>query len=175
MKPAAGAVTEELVNLEASTVDTVSRLELDPDPKPDKPRRGRPPGSSSATSSSSSAGATSKTGRPSNNDRLAKSLADQYVFIGSLLVMVNPAAGHAMIEQSDACAQSLVSWADANPKVKKALERANNGAGLIGVLAAHAPIALAAISGAPAGAPGGSPPAGAPDLFAAASAGMTFA
>lgn len=130
----------ELVDLDAGTVDTVppaEQIPVDPDPVPDPPKRG--PG----RPRKAAADPSPKVGRPSNADKLAKSLADQYVAVGTILTFFAPTAGRAMIEQSEQCAQSLASWAETNPKVRKALERVNTGAGAVSVLIAHAPIAVA--------------------------------
>ena len=131
----------ELVDLDAGTVDTVPPADLapaDPDPIPDTPKRG--PGRPRKTAAEVAAPTV---GRPSNTDKLAKSLTDQYVALGTILSIFAPTAGRTMIEQSDACAQSLASWASTNDKVRKALERVNTGAGAVSVLIAHAPIAVA--------------------------------
>lgn len=134
----------EVVDLDAGTVDTVPPADLaaaaaplDPDPIVDGKRR---PGRPRKTASEATA---SKVGRPSNTDKLAKSLADQYVALGAILSIFAPTAGATMIDRAEPCAQSLASWAETNPKVRKALERVNTGAGAVSVLIAHAPIALA--------------------------------
>jgi hypothetical protein len=66
--------------------------------------------------------------------------------LGTLLMVLSPVTGMAVIEGAEQCAESLGAWALVNPKVQKALERGMTGAGAFTVLAAHAPIALAAYS-----------------------------
>ena len=148
----ATAQTSEVVDLSTSTVDTVPAGETpaplalsapaDPDPVVEAPKRGRgrPPKDRSADApASKSAG-----GRPSNSERLAKSLTDQYVVLGQIVALFAPRTGETILERSGDCASSLASWSETNPKVRKALERVNNGAGFAAVLIAHAPIAFAA-------------------------------
>lgn len=161
----------EFVDTDAGTVDTVppadlaAALPLDPDPMVDGKRR---PGRPRKTAGEVTA---PKVGRPSNSDKLAKSLADQYVALGAILSIFAPTAGATMIDRAEPCAQSLASWAEANPKVRKALERVNTGAGAVSVLIAHAPIALAVYadltSSAPAPLAAGDTGAGVFDLFSA--------
>ena len=61
-------------------------------------------------------------------------------------MFVAPSTGMAMITHAEGCATALASWAATNPKIARALESALTGAGLVSVVAAHAPIALAAVS-----------------------------
>ena len=163
----------EVVDLDAGTVDTVPPADLaaaaapaDPDPIVDAKRR---PGRPRKTAGEATA---SKVGRPSNADKLAKTLADQYTTLGAILMIFAPTAGATMIDRADVCAQSLASWAETNPKVRKALERVNTGAGAVSVLIAHAPIAVAVyadITSGRAALPGGTTgdTAGVFDLFTA--------
>lgn len=110
-------------------------------------------------------------GRPSNDERaragLASSLADSYRALGGMLtgmamlgslmpgdaqpaIARAGAVGQALMENADRCGNALAAWADKNPKVRKALQSASSGAGLLVVLAAHAPI-IAAAFGKPQG------------------------
>lgn len=145
MKPTTTNAPDELVlgTDVVTNVVPITEASADPDPKPatadtpaPTPKRGRPP----KTTDEKSAG-----GRPSNRDRLTKQLAEQYTMLGTLLSLVAPNVGRTIIVQADSCAESLSAWAETNPKVRKAIERTVNGAGAIGVLAAHAPIALAVV------------------------------
>lgn len=108
----------------------------DPDPTP--ARKGRPP--KSPAPAAASAG-----GRPSNRDKLAKSLAEQYVMMGALLFPFAPTVAQAVIASAEGCGSSLASWAETNARVRKALERVATSAGFVGVVGAHVPILLAAV------------------------------
>lgn len=135
----------ETADTDTGTVDTVPAAEQDTAPvtvEPTEParRRGRPKGSTNRRPTDTAA----TTGRPSKNAQIARALESQYVLVGSLLVFAAPSTGRAMIENAEACSQALAAWAATNPKVARALERTMTGAGAVSVIAAHAPIALAA-------------------------------
>lgn len=106
-----------------------------PEPAPEPPPAARQPG------------------RPSNDDKLRQSLAQMHGAAGMTLttlgvvVLRQPrmaAAGAAMVEQADACADALVKWAAVNPKVRKYLTAAMTAGGAGAVLFAYLPIVLAA-------------------------------
>lgn len=91
-------------------------------------------------------------GKPSNNTKLYESLTNLYVSTGAMtqaagLALRQPrliATGRALVENAGACAAALVAWADVNPKVKKALDSMATAGGAGLVIAAHAPIIMAA-------------------------------
>ncbi len=113
----------------------------DPDPQPVRNKGGRPRKAAAAPAPVANPG-----GRPSNRDKLARTLSDQYVMIGALMLPFAPQTGAAVLTSAEQCGTALAAWAETNPRVRRALERMTTGAGAIAVLGAHAPIVLAAVS-----------------------------
>jgi len=115
----------------------------DPDPiDPPKRGRGRPPKAKPAPAAEDKA----TTGRPSNETKMAKSIAAQYRMLGKVVGNVAPLAGHAIREDADDCAAALAAWAETNPRVKRFLESGTTNLGLFGVLAAHTSIVAMVIA-----------------------------
>lgn len=75
---------------------------------------------------------------PPNSAKLRGQLTELYVSIGTLVVTpVDRLAGALMVAQAEDLAQTWVDLADANPAVKKALQRLVEAGGWGGVVIAH--------------------------------------
>lgn len=82
-------------------------------------------------------------GTKKRNTQLKRQIADLYVFAGTTTFMFDQQIGGLVIQQADACAESLDELARTNPAVKRALEKLLETSIYGAVLAAHAPIVIA--------------------------------
>jgi hypothetical protein len=103
-------------------------------------------------------------GRPSTDDKVRRTLAQQLAtsyegfgkmieIAGSVLVGINPAVGQRLIDVgrelvncSERCGLALARFAQTNPRVMEWVTRVASGGGLMLLVLAHAPI-LAAVAG----------------------------
>lgn len=134
-----------------------------------------------------------KAGRPSQADKLAKSLALMYTAIGGVIGGISLAfqgeqrdrialIGDTIRDRADECGRALAAWAETNAAVKRMLTSGSSFGALAMVLAAHAPIGAALIGSVapvPASAGGDHPEPGAapvdPSPFATAYADLLAA
>lgn len=109
-----------------------ARLDADTNPPETPPQLGR---------------RTRKKTAPSSGGRSKRSLVpeltDMYTTIGMGLMLVNPADAMVVVENAEKMATSLNAWGNTNSNVRRALERLCTTSAFGGVLAAHAPVALA--------------------------------
>lgn len=94
-------------------------------------------------------------GRPSKVVTESRVLTDQlqaaYELLGMNMQMLGfvagprfTAIGVAVHDQANACAASIVKYSESNERVRNLLRKAGEGAGLLGIAMAHAPILMAA-------------------------------
>lgn len=75
-------------------------------------------------------------GRPSNAQKLEKSLTDQFGAIALMVMMLDPRVGSILLEDATQHAAALAKLAEQNPKVRKMLEGGLNGSAWFGVIVA---------------------------------------
>lgn len=125
------------------------------------PRKAAPPrsavGEMAADAAAQAVAKEPRQGRPSNlttkNDATEAGLKNFYIGAGAMMKMAGAMmkqprlsdVGAQMMAQAADCAAALVVWSNSSPAVKKALEAITVGGGAAVVLAAHAPIVLAAL------------------------------
>ena len=73
-------------------------------------------------------------GRPSNSQKLEKSLTDQFGSVAMLAMATDPRVGLILMEDAPAHAAALTKLAEQNPKVRKMLEGGLTGSAWFGVL-----------------------------------------
>lgn len=109
----------------------------DSQPKPRRRRSGDAGGSSSSSSSSSSRAGLKQ---------LEVDIRSTYELMGDFWSMRDPFCGAVISAEADAIAKRWVLAAENDPRVRDFLERFSSGAGIAGIVLAHAPIVIAIMS-----------------------------
>lgn len=129
-------------------------------------RTGKPIPDAAAEAAATALERETKAGRPSvtakQSQAMQEGLQSFYVGVGALLGIAGQftgqrrlvAGGAAAVDHGPACARALVAWSETNPAVRRALEHLTTAGGASLVLAAHAPIVAAVVSGSYEGAAG---------------------
>lgn len=112
-----------------------------PKKKAGRPRKATPP--SGERSSSPRNDARPKAGRPSKDALMTEKLADIYGFVGLGVAWFAPEDGRIIIERSEACAASLVTWSKESAPVAKFLDRLVTTSAIGAVITAHVGLGLA--------------------------------